>query len=175
MRHTTCMMLLAAALLTACKGSPPRFEAPNTQAGPLEQATEPLLCPGGSVLIGMAPPEGVEQWCVKEPGDSSSPKQGPWVQWYLDGQKKAEGSYDGDLMTGEWTSYHSNGEVAQRGERRGGKRTGRWVYWNADGEKSAEGLYEEDRLLEQWTYTRGADGEIKTNHVKLDELEPRVD
>lgn len=173
--HTTLVAALLVASAASCKIRPPRFDAPKTQEGSLEQATAPIMCPGGTVLTGLAPPDGFEQWCVKEPGEASSPKQGPWTQWYPAGQMKAEGAYDNDAMTGEWTYYHSNGQMAQRGERRGGERTGRWIYWNVDGEKSAEGSYVDDRLVEQWTYARGADGEAKTNHVKLDELEPRVD
>ena len=45
-------------------------------------------CPDGTKRVGDPPPADREQWCVKN-GDT---KEGPYMSWYSNGDKKEEGA-----------------------------------------------------------------------------------
>jgi antitoxin component YwqK of YwqJK toxin-antitoxin module len=59
------------------------------------------------------------------------PQDLPRAAFYDDDEKD-------DTVEGPYERYHDNGELAQRGELRDGKRTGLCVYWSGDGARLGE-------------------------------------
>lgn len=69
-------------------------------------------------------------------------KDGPWQEFFDNGNLKAEGNYDMGVKVGAWTFYHPNGKVKQTGKySENGKLTGRWIWYYASGNVLREESY----------------------------------
>ena len=64
--------------------------------------------------------------------DSLNLKQGEWKYYYENGEIKAVGSFNNDLLIGKWIYYHLNKELQQIGEYENGKPivVWKWYYKN---------------------------------------------
>ncbi len=58
---------------------------------------------------------------------------GPQLQWYPDGQKKAEGVSESGSAIGEWRRWHPNGQLAQVKTFDGNGRQLHVTKWDKDG------------------------------------------
>ncbi|HBH07297.1 MAG TPA: hypothetical protein DDX92_11920 [Flavobacteriales bacterium] len=66
--------------------------------------------------------------------DANGLKQGPWIEYYREGEKRAEGEYLDGARIGAWKFFHLNGKIAQKGKyKEGGKAHGRWVWYFDNG------------------------------------------
>ncbi|MFZ1693790.1 MAG: hypothetical protein WAT74_11375 [Flavobacteriales bacterium] len=70
--------------------------------------------------------------------------QGPWVEYFSSGEKRAEGSYSDGKKEGEWSFYHRSGKVEQRGKYAAGLPQGQWTWY-----------YESGKMHRQESYRRG--------------------
>ncbi len=99
-------------------------------------------CPDGAKLTGKSPPDGHQQWCVKEDKDGNIVKHGKWRSWHENGQKSIEGGYRNNAMHGQVTRWASNGTKTAEGQYSNGKEQGLWRTWSPDsGSKDGEVNY----------------------------------
>jgi len=60
-------------------------------------------------------------------------KTGHFSYYYENGQKKSEGKYIDNKVTGKWIGWYKNGTIASEGEYVDDKATGNWIRWNENG------------------------------------------
>src|SRR4051812_37567518 len=61
--------------------------------------------------------------------------------FYLNGQKKSQQGFRGDLLHGVAISWHPNGVVSAKGKFRLGLRHGYWEWRNTQGVRTSEGFF----------------------------------
>jgi len=81
-------------------------------------------------------------------------KEGKWIGWYENGQKKEEGTYKDGKEDGLWTGWYNNGQKELEGTFKDGKPDGLSTLWYKNGQKKQEGTENE------WTYWN-EDGSLK--------------
>lgn len=86
-------------------------------------------------------------------------RHGPWISWYVGGQKQMEGAFEHDLQVGAFSWWHPNGQKALEGNFAAGKQNGQWSWWYANGQKSIQGAYVNGNPTGRWTWWR-EDGKI---------------
>ncbi len=115
--------------------------------------------------------------------DRKTVKHGREVEWYEDGQVRAEREFRHGEPVGTWRSYYADGaprslvdfgaggapgemiwwfedgQVSSQGPMRGNVREGDWVEYHPGGRKKAEGRYYGNRRTGTWTYWH-ADGSL---------------
>ena len=84
--------------------------------------------------------------------DGEPVKQGIWVSWYPNGQKKHEGTYKNDVPMGEFTWWHENGQRSLVASYKDGKKQGKWTWWHPNGLKSIQGEYADNTPSSKWLW-----------------------
>ena len=87
-------------------------------------------------------------------------KNGPYNEWYNNGNKKTQGQYKNGLMIGKWKYYHGNGFIRGKGVFSNGDglnktytgipkngRDGEWKFWYDNGQKKEKSQYVEGKLV----------------------------
>lgn len=65
--------------------------------------------------------------------DDEGIKDGPWKEFYEDGQMRSEGNYRQGKQIGKWRYYHPNGNLEQEGNfNNQGNADGNWVWYYDD-------------------------------------------
>lgn len=92
-------------------------------------------CPTGSVFKEGLPADDVlcDDCKVSACVTPDERKNGPWFEYYPDGQTKAEGQYKKGKKDGKWTHWYSNGQKEEEMEYRDGKQHGNWAMWYENG------------------------------------------
>jgi len=65
-------------------------------------------------------------------------KQGQFIYYHNNGQKRSEGAYIENKKTGIWTNWYENGNLDSKGEFINGKRDKTWVWYFKTGQISAK-------------------------------------
>ena len=65
--------------------------------------------------------------------DEQRMKQGPWKEFYFNGELRAEGEYENDTKVGNWNYYFMGGKLEQKGAYSKGKPTGKWKWYYENG------------------------------------------
>lgn len=78
-------------------------------------------------------------------------RHGPYIEWYDNGRKLQECSYDKGKLAGPYRSWYENGMKLQEFSYVDGKKAGRYVEWHRNGKKAAECTYANDSLEGQFT------------------------
>ena len=60
-------------------------------------------------------------------------KDGPFVDYWDNGQSESQGTYKNGKMDGPYVSYPDNGQFRAKGTLKDGKREGPWVVYKKDG------------------------------------------
>ena len=60
-------------------------------------------------------------------------KDGPFVDYWDNGQLESQGTYKNGKMDGPYVSHHDNGQFRAKGTLKDGKREGPWVVYKKDG------------------------------------------
>lgn len=145
-----------------------------------EDARTPSSFEAEAKAAAPAPPAEID--FVEEPAPGEF--EGPWARGsYPSGEPRfeAQQAQRGDgvwVLDGEWTAWHENGRVLERGRYRlheqeglwewwdeagrpiargsflDGARQGPWTYWYADGTRRMDAYYESGRAEGRWTYYR---------------------
>jgi antitoxin component YwqK of YwqJK toxin-antitoxin module len=68
-------------------------------------------------------------------------KEGYWVTYYANGNKRSEGAYKNGQKEGKWLQYHQNGNKQSESSFQDGKYEGYYVSYHKNGEKFREGDY----------------------------------
>ncbi|MFO0980399.1 MAG: redoxin family protein [Planctomycetota bacterium] len=79
-------------------------------------------------------------------------QHGPWVYYYANGHKQAEGRYERDVQVGPWTYWYENGVKEMAGEFADERRTGPWTFWHQNGNLRARGRFERGFEIGEWTF-----------------------
>lgn len=66
--------------------------------------------------------------------DAEGRRQGPWKEFYEQGELKNEGNYKNGLREGGWVFYYRNGKEEQQGAYRKGKPDGDWKWTYRNGQ-----------------------------------------
>ena len=72
-------------------------------------------------------------------------KEGLWIFWHDNGQKKAETRMKQGKREGLRTLWHDNGQKKEESHWKDDKEQGRHLEWNKDGKKSAEVDYKDGK------------------------------
>ncbi len=60
-------------------------------------------------------------------------KDGKWIQWYENGQKKSESVIVNNKANGKQKAWHENGQIESVGIFKDNKKEGKWSYWDENG------------------------------------------
>jgi antitoxin component YwqK of YwqJK toxin-antitoxin module len=71
--------------------------------------------------------------------------EGPWVEYYATGEKRAEGSYKEGRRDGAWSFFHRSGKVEQKGNYVAGLPQGEWKWYYESGALHREEYYRRGR------------------------------
>lgn len=83
-------------------------------------------------------------------GQGKSLKQGKWVFWFEDGQKRYDAEYLDDRPVGQHTWWHANGQKETEGRYDNGEPVGQWQYWHDNGLLSAQGEFAQGKKVGRW-------------------------
>ena len=73
-------------------------------------------------------------------------KEGPWREFWPNGQIRAEGMYESGVREGQWTFYRVTGEKEQEGKYRQGAFHGTWTWWYLGGQVHRKEDYTRGKL-----------------------------
>ena len=68
-------------------------------------------------------------------------KQGPWVEYYDQGQLRLIGNYKNGKWEGPYVSYHDNGLLSEQGSFSNGEGEGPWEGYYLNGRLKWKGIY----------------------------------
>ncbi|MXW04391.1 MAG: hypothetical protein F4Z81_04895 [Gemmatimonadetes bacterium] len=68
-------------------------------------------------------------------------KDGYWITYYANGNKRSEGNYRMGVKDGNWIQYFSNGNKKSEGRFKNGLNEGWYTCWHENGTKQWEGDY----------------------------------
>jgi len=89
---------------------------------------------------------------------------GKYVEFYRDGKKYSEGSYDMGLHVGQWQYWYPNGQICKTVTFKAGKPDGQWDVFRVDGSLESSKSYENGLRQGSW-YIYFEDG--KQHKVEL--------
>jgi antitoxin component YwqK of YwqJK toxin-antitoxin module len=78
--------------------------------------------------------------------------EGPYRQWFPNGQLEYEKIYVGGFMNGPAVFYYENGVRQGQGNYTHCKETGEWTFWHPDGKLLKTGLFVEGFEEGTWTF-----------------------
>ena len=79
-------------------------------------------------------------------------KQGPWVEWFQNGQVSLQGSYANDQFHDTWEGFYEDGTPEREVSFEYGSRTGTWTYWWQNSQVRGTGTYVDDVAQDGWTF-----------------------
>jgi antitoxin component YwqK of YwqJK toxin-antitoxin module len=99
--------------------------------------------------------------------DDTYVNDGPYVEYYPDGQKFAEGNYVAGVMEGEWNYWHPTGEVCKTITFKKGKPEGTFEVRRADGTLESKQSFKNGIRHGEWVtyYEDGKTPKVKANIV----------
>ena len=68
-------------------------------------------------------------------------KDGYWITYYANGNKRSEGNFRMGVKDGNWIQYYSNGNKKSEGRFKNGLNEGWYVCWHENGTRQWEGDY----------------------------------
>lgn len=117
-RPTATRLVLAALGLAACATTNETTLAQLEQSGLVSDANAALHCPRGTVMAaGQTQGRLSAVWCEKPDGQ----RQGPYLEWWENHQKKAVGLYRDGVRSGTWTFFRMDGQRDSQIEYRNGE------------------------------------------------------
>ncbi|MFY1824952.1 toxin-antitoxin system YwqK family antitoxin [Myxococcus fulvus] len=149
------------------------FVAPHAMAEDTSVGREVHLnCPTGTVQRGTQVSKDLGVFCVKSTGSEKGSPHGPYVDFWANGQKQAEGQYKDGFRTGLWTFYDANGVKTGQTQFEANDYHGQRVQFHPNGAKKMEQTWVKgSREGVEATYT--ADGQ-KVSEVRYSADKPVV-
>jgi antitoxin component YwqK of YwqJK toxin-antitoxin module len=86
-------------------------------------------------------------------------EDGPWVQYWKNGQLFKKGTFKDGKRDGPWVEYHDNGQLWSKGTLKDGKEDGPWVYYHDNGQLYSKGTYKNSKEHGPWV-TYQDDGQL---------------
>lgn len=91
-------------------------------------------------------------WQVKVFSDNSEVKDGPYKEFYPDGNKFVEGRYVDGQKEGDWTFWGKNGKLLKTEKYRDGKLDGAWTLFREDGSKERDVSFKAGKREGKWVF-----------------------
>ncbi|MFN8391649.1 MAG: hypothetical protein U0136_15275 [Bdellovibrionota bacterium] len=129
-----------------------------TDTNPTEEANQAGIdpsvprCPEGSVPVGAPPPKGNLFWCSAKTTLGTGEKNGPYLKWDNDGNKRFEAYYVNGQPHGRMISYFADEREEELKEFSNGVLNGKWIQWNREGDKVAEGVFVNGKKNGKFSY-----------------------
>ena len=79
-------------------------------------------------------------------------REGPWVEFYENGQLSIKGEYRNGKQEGPWVEFYNDGFWRSKGGYRNGWKDGPWVTYNANGQLDSKGEYRSGKHEGRWVY-----------------------
>jgi len=98
---------------------------------------------------------------------------GLWTRWYMNGQKAEEGFYRNGKKSGSWNGWFSNKKVKYESEYLNGKRSGNHFSWDENGKKIQEIIYNNGKKIKEFLIVRDGIGGYTEINKKNGELNGR--
>ncbi len=107
--------------------------------------------------------------------DNQVVNHGKYTEYYRNGQKFAEGNFDGGAHDGEWSYWHDNGQLAKTVTFKKGAPEGEWEVFRPDGTLQAKKGYKAGKREGSWIiyYEDGKTPKIEQNFVDGKLVGPR--
>jgi antitoxin component YwqK of YwqJK toxin-antitoxin module len=74
------------------------------------------------------------------------------INYYEDGAKKMEGSYENGERSGKWSYWYPNDKLWSQGVYKDGKENGLKTVWHSNGQKYYEGNTKDDKRIGIWKF-----------------------
>ncbi len=87
-----------------------------------------------------------EQYYVIKDQQGNYVKDGLYILWSINGQKKAEGNYKNGKTDGIYTTWFINGQKEAESNFKDGKLDGKLIIWNNKGQKKWEIRYKDGEV-----------------------------
>ena len=100
-----------------------------------------LACPAGSKQVGGAKSALEASVCMRVGQDGSRIFHGPYVAYWPNGMKQAEGQYDNSFRAGQWTFFDDKGVKTGQTSFRMDSYDGARIEFHANGAKKLEETY----------------------------------
>lgn len=99
--------------------------------------------------------------------DNQVVNHGKYTEYYRNGQKFAEGNFDGGVHDGPWSYWHDNGQLAKTVTYKKGAPEGAWETYRADGTLQAKKSYKAGKRDGAWIsyFEDGKTPKIEQNFV----------
>lgn len=91
------------------------------------------------------------EYQVIQLSDDTQRNHGKYVEYYRDGKKFQEGTFENGAYAGEWSYWHPNGQLCKTITFVDGAPDGQWDVLRADGTKSARQSYAKGLRQGTWT------------------------
>ena len=88
---------------------------------------------------------------TREDNDGEDVKTGEWTEWYANGTRRFEGTFENGKPIREHTWWHPNGQRMLSGNYEAGLSEGLWTRWHPTGMKQEEGTYLAGVKTGTWT------------------------
>jgi hypothetical protein len=116
-RSHTLFSSLALCALVSLGASAGCTRTPTPDQLPPNDPARAISCPSGTMPArGVAYNTYTSVWCEQKDGA----KQGPYLEWWENGTKKATGQFKDGVRDGRWTFFRENGQIDSNVEYRGG-------------------------------------------------------
>jgi hypothetical protein len=116
-------------------------KVPGPSAPPKGALDVALSCPAGSKQVGGAKSPFEASLCMRLSRDGSRIFHGPYVAFWSNGQKQAEGQYDEGMRAGKWVFFDESGVRTGETVFRMGDYDGLRVEFFPNGQKKLEETY----------------------------------
>ena len=99
--------------------------------------------------------------------DDELVNHGTFTEYYKDGKKFSEGTYENGVHNGSWSFWHKNGQLCKTVNFNQGRAEGSWDVFREDGTLLAKKSYQDNRREGQWiTYhPDGTTPKVEENFV----------
>lgn len=79
-------------------------------------------------------------------------KMGLYQEWFDDGVIKLQGKYTNNDKDGMWVSYFRNSQIREKGNYQQGKKMGEWNSFFINGQINTSGSFQEGKRIGKWSW-----------------------
>jgi len=90
-------------------------------------------------------------------------KEGRWTFWFEDGSVWSDGFFSNGLRSGKAKVFHENGKPFYQGQYTGGKKDGEWVFYDDQGKEVNRVTFSKGELIKQSPLNQG---EVKKDSIQ---------
>ncbi|MEM9657935.1 MAG: toxin-antitoxin system YwqK family antitoxin, partial [Planctomycetota bacterium] len=129
--------------VAAAQDDAPYLKEPSPVPPPMvvRRAKLPEKYPGGAIRVERE---------VIQMSDNQLINHGTYVEYYRNGKKFAEGTYEQGVHDGQWSFWHENGQLCKVVQFDDGKPSGQWDVFRPDGTLMSKKSYRDGERHGKW-------------------------